>query len=39
MIVLSFRFSCGSESLCTRRFSIVRGAKVVMHKNRKPARA
>ena len=35
--VLSFRFSCGSGSLCTRRFSLVREAKVVTHNNRKPA--
>ena len=35
VILLSFRFSCGSESLCKRRFSIVWRAKVIMHSNRK----
>ena len=36
-ILLRFRFLCGSVSLCTHRFSIVRGVKVVIHINRKPA--
>ena len=37
--VWSFRFSSGSGSVCTRRISIVRGTKVVIHNNRNPARA
>ena len=34
--VESFRFSSGSESVCTCRISIVRGKKVVIHNNRNP---
>ena len=34
---MCFRFSFGSGILYTRRFPIVRGAKVVMHNKRNPA--